>query len=413
VVFTTRYDDVFTLPKLVVLWAALVAIAWLLVVWAPPAAVVRWQPPVDVALGLFVALNAVALARSTDHHQSVFGERLQHQGALTLLLGVAFFFVARIAVRDADALRRVLTGMVVGATVVSGYAVVQAVGLDPIWGRDLPGDRVFSTIGQPNALAAYLVLVLPVALVLAWHARRWARLAAAVGATAMLATLVLTLSRGGYVGLAATVPVLLFGAFADQRTRRRAVGGVVVAIVAVVAAIAATPSGRSLVRRASGPDPAVDEALAGSGGDISFRAHVDQWRVALRVIADHPLTGTGQETFPDQFPQASRLVLSPARVRYFDLFRVESPHNAFLGVAAGAGAPALMAYLAFLGAVLVALARSAAATVDRGTRLLLFAVLAALVGHVVTDQFMGPDVTGAWLAWCLAGAAVGTSRQLR
>lgn len=386
----------------------LVALAWLLVV-SPPAPPMRWHPPVDVALGAFLALNVAALAASTDRHQSVFGEPLQHQGVLTLALYAGSFVVARAVVRDTETLRRLLVALVAGAVVVSGYAIVQAVGLDPIWGHDLPGDRVFSTLGQPNALAAYLVLALPAAVVVA----RSHRAAAGIAAAAMFVTLVVTLSRGGYLGAAAGAPVLLFGAVGDRDVRRRVVGGVIAMIVAVVVVLAATPGGRAVVRRASGDDPVLEDALAGTTGDISFRAHLDQWRVAVRVIADHPLLGTGQETFPDQFPRASRQVLSPARVRFFDIFRVESPHNVFLGVAAGAGMPALVAYVAFLIAVLGALARAAAATADRGARLVLFAVLAALVGHLVTDCFMTADVTGTWLTWCLAGAAVGVCRSQR
>jgi hypothetical protein len=41
----------------------------------------------------------------------------------------------------------------IGASVVAGYALLQRVGLDPVW-SELRDGRVFSTIGQPNALGA-------------------------------------------------------------------------------------------------------------------------------------------------------------------------------------------------------------------------------------------------------------------
>ena len=85
---------------------------------------------------------------------------------------------------------------------------------------------------------------------------------------------------------------------------------------------------------------------------------------------------------------------------------MESPHNVYLGIAAGSGIPALVAYLASLfGFVYVAL--QAARTVDRELRIAIVAVLAAVTGHVVTDAFMTAEVTSTWLSWVLIGGTLG------
>ena len=41
---------------------------------------------------------------------------------------------------------------------------------------------------------------------------------------------------------------------------------------------------------------------------------------------------------------------------------------------------------------------------------LLIALLAAIVGHLVTDASMTAEVTSAWLFWVLLGAALGFTR---
>jgi O-antigen ligase len=395
-VFSTRLQAVFAVPKLATLWAVLtlgLALA------AGELARSGWAPSVasrfaalDVAVAAFVVLNLAAWAASTDRRQSLYGERLQYQGLLTLLLYVGFFALARVAVRDVRQLRTLLVAVVGGATLVSGYALVQRAGLDPVWKGFLPGGRVFGSIGLSNALAAYLVLVLPLAAVLVVATRSPRRRLALIAAgAAIAAAFAFTLSRGGLLGLLAAASVLggglhRLGAWSRQMWIALAAA---LAGVAVVVAVAAPE------RIAVDPDR-----------DLSLGFHADAWRVAAHVAADHPLLGTGQETFPDVFPRYSHALLPPERAADLDVFRVESPHNVYLGIAAGAGLPALLAYLAVVAAFAAAVLRAfARATAE--LRLLLVGVLAAVAGHLVTDAFMTPEVTGTWLFWLLLGAAIG------
>ena len=384
-VFTTRVDDVFYMPKLVALWALLIAAVWL-VVLGPKRPAPRLVPWVDAAAAAFIGWHVIAWLTSTDRHQSLFGERLQHQGLLTLLLYAAFFVLARYVISDRAALMRLLQAVVLGAAAVSAYAIVQRLGLDPIWDGFLPEGRVFSTIGQANALAAYLVMALPAAVVLAARgANAAARIAYAAAAVAMLAAIALTKSRGGYLAVAVVAAVLIVAMWRERKAALAIVGaGLLVALPIMW--------------------PRLQSARQGSA-DVSIRNHVDTWRVAGQIIGDHPLVGTGPETFPDQFPAYSRQVLSPERVAWFDQFRVESPHNRYLAAATDAGLPAAVAYLVFLAGVGTVLVRA----IRRSRDPALVAVAAGLAGHLVTDFFMSAEVAGSWLFWVLAGAGVGTS----
>jgi O-antigen ligase len=399
-VFWTRLDAVFAVPKLAALWALLVvAIAALAagVVAGRTPALPRPLVAADVAAAAFVLLEIAAWATSSDRHQSLYGERLQYQGLLTTLLYGAFYVLARLALAGPARMWAFAAAAVAGGTLVAGYALVQRAGLDPIWEGFLPGGRVFSSLGQSNALAAYLVLVLPLAVAVAAGPAR-GRLPGAIALAALLAAFVPTLSRGGFLGLLAAGAVLAVAFGRALLERRRPVA--IVAATGLVAAAAVTV----LV-------PQVRDRIE-VGGE-SFRFHRDAWRVAAHVAADHPLLGSGPETFPDVFPRYSHDVLSPERAAVLDAFRVESPHNVYLGIAAGAGLPALAAYVALIAASVAALL----AAIRRATgrcRVLLACVLAAVAGHLVTDAFMTPEVTGTWLFWVLLGgaAALRTRDQL-
>jgi O-antigen ligase len=397
IVFTTRLDAVFVVPKLGVLWVALaltfglVAVGVVSTGWLPDPA--RVFPAVDVLVAVFVVLQVAAFVFSTDREQSLFGERLQYQGLLTVLLYVSFFYVARVSITDARRLGLLFWAVSAGAGLVSGYAIVQRAGLDPVWEGYLPGGRVFSSIGQANALAAYLVLTIPVSAALLLRGRSKLRVIALLVLAATVAALVLTRSRGGFLGLVAVLAVLgvsgrlLLRAPGRSARRVAAMAGVGITIVVAVASTSA-------LSRASLED-------------ASIRFHLDAWRVAAQVAVEHAVLGTGPETFPDVFPRYSHAVLPSERAAALDAFRVESPHNVYLAIAAGSGIPALMAYLGIVAGVVVTVARAARHT-DRELGVALLAVLAAAAGHVVTDAFMTAEVTSSWLFWVVLGAALGS-----
>ena len=401
-IFWTRIEAVFVVPKLAALWSAL-AIGLVLVAVGVVATgrlprEARWVPLVDVPVGAFVALSIAAWVFSTDREQSLYGERLQHQGLLTLLLYVGFFYLVRLSITDERRLKLLCCAVACGATLVAGYALVQKAGLDPIWDGYLPGGRVFSSIGQANALAAYLVMASPLGVALLTGVPASVRVVVLASIGAMTAALAFTQSRGGYLGFLATLIVLAVGwrrvLLASLRRPRYVVAGAL-SVVALLVAVAISVGGQ--------------ERLTSS--DSSIRFHLDAWRVAAQVAVEHPVLGTGPETFPDVFPRYSHDLLPANRAAALDAFRVESPHDVYLGIAAGSGIPALVAYLAVIVGFFV-VAIGTLKRVARDLELTLVAALAAVTGHLVADVFMSADVTSTWLFWVVLGAVVGTIAQL-
>ena len=400
-------SDVFYLPKLVALWGLLAAVSLLLVVSILKGEVrhrFEWIGVVDAPVVAFVLLILAALAMSTDRRQSLFGEALQHQGVLTTLLYVGFFYVTRLLIRDVSRVLLLFVAVAVGATTVSGYAIVQKLGLDPIWNGRLPAGRVFSTIGQPNGLAAYLVLAIPTTAALGVDveqapafrsARRRSdhdrRAPPHVQPRRLLG--VCAGGRGVHVRRQGQDQAAVGRCLRVRQRRDRRDGSCCRFVAPARSAITGLWHDASRVS-------AVNE-------DESIDHHLDLWRVAVRIIERHPFVGTGPETFPDQFARYSGAVLPAAKVRYFEQFRVESPHNQVLAVASGAGVPAAVAYLSVLVGVTRTLLRRVSSNTEPSVRLAIVAVLAAGAGHLVTDSFMSAEVTGSWLFWVLAGAGVG------
>ena len=397
-VFRKGQLDAFARPK----YQALAAVTVLLVALAG-ARVWRTgsRPPLrrlpDSLVAAFVLWNLVAFAGSEVRDVSLHGEPFQYQGLAATLLYAAGYALIRF-VPDRSTLP---VAAVVAGTLAAVYGLLQYVDADPLWDV-LYKERIFSAFGQPNALAAFLVMALPFAVVLAVQPdpRLW--LLGRVAAPLVLAGLLLTMSRGGYLALAVaavTTVMLAIRHIPRQVIGRAAIGGLVAVVL-----LAAIPVTRPVVT------DVVDRASSIAGPvDSSNDKRLDLWRVGVAIAGDHPWFGAGHESYPDLFDEYALETLDEDGLRALAPYRPESPHSVYIATAVNAGWPALLLYGALIGWALLEAGRRF--RVDANP--LAGAVFFALVAHVVTDAFVTAETATSWLFWLLIGwlAATGATAQ--
>ena len=305
------------------------------------------------------------------------------------LLGWLLFPVAvlvGIAVgRDRDLRRLFVRSLAVAGIVVSGYALIQVVGLDPVdIGGGAGSDRARSLLGNASFLAAHLTLVVPMAVgvLLADPAAGWRRVGGA-GAVLGLAAAVASQSRGGLLGPAAGVLVLVAmpGMAPWRRHLRRPVVAVPIGVLLVGLAVAAAPR------------------IAELDATGTVRGRAVLWSSSVELIADSPVLGHGPETFRLVAPAT----FSDADAREIGVETVaDRAHQPVLDIGVGSGVPGMAAYLVLL----VLLARALVAAVRTDPDPLVAGAAAAVVGYLVQLQV---SISVAWLdvlMWVLVGVAV-------
>jgi O-antigen ligase len=282
---------------------------------------------------------------------------------------------------------------------------VQIAGADPVW-SNLPSGRVFSSIGQPNWLAAYLVLTIPLTVALTITVKsRALRLLGAGASLLQIVVLAATLSRSGYAGIVAALVVGVSLAVTRRLRSSTSSRQILVGTVAVVVVGAALLVGLSRATSAVAPWEIASRAVSSLdvGGFDSGR-YLALWGVGLAIAGDHPLTGTGQDTYATVFSDYRDDVLDETYAEHFARFRPEGPHNAYISIAAGSGFPTLAAYVIMVGGIVAAILPHI--RVGGQTSILLAGLMAALVGHVFTDWFITMDLSGSLLFWTLMGAGL-------
>ncbi|HSF38525.1 MAG TPA: O-antigen ligase family protein [Thermoanaerobaculia bacterium] len=277
-----------------------------------------------------------------------------------------------------------------------------------LWGVELASNaaRLRGTFVNPNHLALYLGMALPVAFAWGWWAARRARDEPQIERRLLLLappcllwlTLFLGLafsgSRGGMLAALAAVTVqgvLLPGL--KSRWWLAPVGAVVaLAGLALVAAV--------------GFEEGLGRLIATRAGDVSVGARLDEYAAALSLWRRFPLAGTGLGTFRDAFP-----LVQPA-----DLAGTFwHPHSDLLEILVTGGVLAVaLAAVGLCGLVrrLFAVLRGGGRSEDRGAALAALGVLAAAGVHACVDFALTMPGNALTLAVLLGAASAAKAPAL-
>lgn len=256
-----------------------------------------------------------------------------------------------------------------------------------VYGVSDVGSRTVRLSGQlymydPNDICVILVIALPLTLLVVQTARGIKRWLAAAIVVATGATVALSGSRGGFLGLGAVVLALL--CFANHVALRKRVG---FALALATALVLAAPKGywdqmKTLL------EPKSDYNWDAEDGRIAI------WKRGMGYMLRFPLTGVGI----NNFGRAEGTISEKARYHVPGTgLKFNAPHNSAVQIGAELGIPGLVIWLSLtVGNIvgLVRLRRRLPARWARGTpeQRLLYALTLYLpisfFGFVVTSSFV-------------------------
>jgi len=229
---------------------------------------------------------------------------------LIAVCGLAFFISLHNLHRQ-ETTGWVVNGLLVAGLMVAAYAILQCVqnSQKVLWATQpaVYYKRFGGTFVNPNHLAAFLTLLVPLALSQALLGRGGAvpRIVAGYAALMMLGGIAVTMSRGGWLG--AGTAVATFSLWLLRRPQYRIPMAALVAVLCLGAVTFLVQSEKARARI---------DALTESGKKDSglFRAWI--WKPALRMWSDHRLLGVGPGQFDTRFPayRTPTTPLSPQHV---------------------------------------------------------------------------------------------------
>lgn len=392
-VMWTKTSEVFEFNKMLFVYVitTLVSATWILkslsqkkFSWA--------KTPLDLPILFFFFSQVISTVLSIDRHTSLWGYYSRFHGGLMSTLSYLLLYYAFIThfYQNQKFLTRLLYTILSSAILVSVYGVLEHFGIDKhIWVQDVQ-NRVFSTLGQPNWLSAYLLALLPLSLLGFSNSKeklyKWFY---ALTSFLLFLTILYTRSRSG---IGATFIILFlyfvfdfFNLLHTHTTSNLKITFISISLIALTVFFVGTPwtpSPKTINQSLTYGGPSWDwgekylqklhltsafkpvqvQLLSDSqklqyesaqkgirlGGSDSMEIRKVVWTGAIDLIKRYPLFGPGVETFGYTYywvRPASHNLLSEWDFLY------NKAHNEFLNFAANSGLVGLFSYLTLIIAI--------------------------------------------------------------
>lgn len=316
--------------------------------------------PVNKWICLFAMVYLVCTFTSVTPRGSLNG------GMLSVAF-ILFSIVLQGAITERKQIDRLIQLLVAGGFLVSmvGFAqVILGVTSTTTWLDDSFVEsgmslRVYATLDNPNVLSEYLLLIIPLAVVMACTAEtRQKRAAAGVATAAMLACMVLTYSRAGWLAL--LVSAALFLVLLDRRFIVLGLAGLVCLLILMPDTI--------LTRFAS--------ILNFADTSSSYRISI--WMGTISMLRDYWFCGIGPgtEAFNTIYPLYS-----------YNAANAQHSHNLYLQLMVECGVLGLVTFLGGMLSFIRTVGGKLKRTGDKKTRLQCIALICGVVGFLI--QSMG------------------------
>ena len=232
------------------------------------------KEPIYLPILIFALLILISTVTSIDPSGS-FRDLAIHFTAM------GFMFVIVNNINTKKDFNILITFLVIAATLVALYGLYQykvGVDMEDKW-VDVAHNpdvktRIYSVFGNPNILAEYLIMIIPISISLFWYSKKIHKKAIFLGISLILMlVLVLTLSRGGWIGFA--FGILIFVLLIEKRLLLSiiplALGGIYFLPQSILSRILSI----------------------GNLRDSSNAYRIKIWNITLDIIRDNWLVGVG------------------------------------------------------------------------------------------------------------------------
>lgn len=377
-----KTSELFEFNKMILTYTLtiLIVASWLMRMVSEKRVIFR-RTILNIPLLIFLLSLFLSTVTSIDIRTSIFGYYSRFHGGFLSLLSYSLLYWAFVSNMDKKRVIKSIYVLLASAVLVSIYGVFERLGIDKdIWIQDVQ-NRVFSTLGQPNWLAAWLVALTPVTWALALNSKfkmQNAKLQLKiqnywiwVGLSALFfLTLLYTKSRSGIIGFTVSYLVFWIPTYAINTFNKKQViafkklnlsFGLITLTIILITLLTGTPwtpTVQELInKRPGGTLPPTTEHRPQTtapalevGGTESGEIRKIVWKGAADIWKNYPILGTGVETFAFSYynfrPSEHNLVSE------WD-YLYNKAHNEYLNYAATTGSVGLTAYLFLIVAVFV------------------------------------------------------------
>ncbi|GEM_PF-558376 len=386
--------------------------------------------PLKISILVFGLMFIISTAASITPEISFWGTWQRGSGGLsTLLCWITFCFILTHQIRSRTQLMRILYTLLLASAVVSVVGIMQhyVPAISALFGWPAT-TRVFATIGNPLFLSNFLAMTIPLNLALQIYAFRQrgqrspGNNAPSVALSVLLALQFWCLLLAQY---SVTILAFIIGAvsfiallgFVERRKPLLITGSTALIGITVMAIVVAGPL---LVTGNDETSPGYDSNVLISDdlGLTTIKYRAEYWRAAADIVyrtPEVPFTGNSPATIrrfigygPETFILVAQQYPFQETINHYISQRtgalsIDRPHNHYLYLATTIGVLGLAAFIAILVIYFHNMFHFLAQTARDNERLIIIALIAAMVQYTINNIFNTVSITTELLFWLLLG----------
>ena len=404
VIFPFSIDfDYFYEPKLYMLLIFSVCYLLLLLKFRKQIPLLFASDRINLTLLVYFILLCVSILFAFDKSIAIQGRVFRNEGLITIIMYMLLFLAAR-SVKKIDV--RFINLALLSALIVSVYGILQYFGIDPIprdamrslWATNV----AFSTIGNPNFLGSYIVLMIPLSIHSYLIEKRYFSLLVFIS---LFTCLLVTMTRGVWLGSLFSIFLYFSLLWLNRNKYQFSTSRVLILCVSMLIPIIIINfvSSNELFNRFFSIQSEI-ASLVNNGDSAnnigSYRWFL--WARVIKLIGQKPWFGYGIENMMIPFMNAYRSdITNILKMK----IAFDKAHNEYLNIAVSSGIPSLIAYLSFVG---LCLKTGIIRLKENPVHLALFA---SVIGYLIQATFNISVVSVAYVFWIFLGLLVGGSLE--
>lgn len=355
---------------------------------------------INISLFIYFILLAASVYAAENKVFAIIGVPGRWEGLLTITLYMFLFITARLYLVPDEGLFKII---LVTAIIVSIYGILQTMNFDP-FPRDVLREnwskRAFSTMGNPNFLGSYIVLIIPTSIYFYIINKNITGLTAYA---ILFYCLLSTGTRGAWLGTIASIMAFAAIHYMYFRYSKGEFTRYIILIVITMLLLALYnfyTEGAFIDRFLSIKRDADEFLTNGDRADYSGANRGFIWKRVAELIKKRPLTGYGIENLGEAFKKyyTKDMIELWNEVRYLD-----KAHNEYLHIAVTSGIPSLLVYLTFISQIIL---KGLFRLKNCKTALL---ILSSVIGYMTAAFFNISVVSVAYVYWIFLGLLAGSN----
>jgi len=355
---------------------------------------------INISLFIYFILLAASVYAAENKVFAIIGVPGRWEGLVTITLYMFLFITARLYLVPDEGLFKII---LVTAIIVSIYGILQTMNFDP-FPRDVLREnwskRAFSTMGNPNFLGSYIVLIIPTSIYFYIIKKNITGLTAYA---ILFYCLLSTGTRGAWLGTITSIMAFAAIHYMYFRYSKGEFTRYIILLVITILLLALYnfyTEGAFIDRFLSIARDANEFLTKGDRADYSGANRGFIWKRVAELIKKRPLAGYGIENLGEAFKKyyTQDMIELWNEVRYLD-----KAHNEYLHIAVTSGIPSLLVYLTFISQIIL---KGLFRLKNCKTALL---ILSSVIGYMTAAFFNISVVSVAYVYWIFLGLLAGSN----